>query len=102
MQQAIKVITKNNQAPNSKNSTQKKFFKFIYFMTKIKVSNHWFFIVESSNSFVFEKCLHPKKPLSALNGDGCAAFKTKCFVSSISDCFSCAKFPHNKKTIPSF
>src|SRR5258708_6953781 len=28
--------------------------------------------------FVFEKCLHPKKPLSALKGEGWAAFNTKC------------------------
>ena len=28
------------------------------------------------SSFVFEKCLQPKKPLSAEKGEGCAAFKT--------------------------
>src|SRR5580692_9837132 len=56
----------------------------------------------TNNAFVLEKCLHPKKPLSAEKGDGCAAFKTKCFVSSINICLSCANFPHNKKTTPSF
>src|SRR5258708_15478544 len=55
-----------------------------------------------SNSFVLEKCLQPKNPLSAEKGDGRAAFNTKCFVSSISTCLSCANLPHNKNTIPFF
>lgn len=39
-------------------------------------------------SLVFEKCLHPKKPLWAEKGEGCAAFNTKCFEVSMSDDFS--------------
>ena len=53
-----------------------------------------------SNSFVLLKCLHPKKPLSALKGDGWAAFNTKCLLVSKSTCLSCANLPHNKKIIP--
>jgi hypothetical protein len=30
----------------------------------------------ANSSFVLLKCLHPKKPLEALYGDGCAAFNT--------------------------
>ena len=33
--------------------------------------------LNSALTFVFEKCLQPKKPLYADNGDGCAAFKIK-------------------------
>ncbi|MNH48212.1 hypothetical protein D3C79_1118690 [compost metagenome] len=34
-------------------------------------------------SFVFEKCLQPKNPLYAENGDGWAAVKIKCLFASI-------------------
>ena len=33
------------------------------------------------NLFAFEKCLQPKKPVLAENGDGCGADITKCFDS---------------------
>ena len=41
-----------------------------------------------SISFVFEKCLHPKNPLSAENGDGCGDINMKCFVVSIKGSFA--------------
>src|SRR5688572_22183718 len=49
-------------------------------------------------SLVLEKCLQPRNPLCAERGEGCAAFNTRCFVSSIRACFSWANLPHNKKT----
>src|SRR6188472_3547658 len=51
-----------------------------------------------SHSFAFEKCLQPKKPACADNGEGCAALRIKCLLSSIKTLFSCANFPHNKNT----
>ena len=48
-------------------------------------------------SLVFEKCLQPKNPLSAEKGEGCAAFKTKCLVSSIRDLFFLRKFSPKQK-----
>jgi hypothetical protein len=56
----------------------------------------------TSRSLVFEKCLHPKKPLSAEKGEGWAAFRTWCLLVSIRACLSCANLPHNRKTIPFF
>ena len=41
-------------------------------------------------SFVFEKCLFPKNPFDADNGDGCADSKTKLFSLSISAPFCLA------------
>ena len=34
------------------------------------------FPIDFNISLVFEKCLHPKKPLKAEKGEGCAAFNT--------------------------
>ena len=51
---------------------------------------------------VLEKCLQPKKPLYAENGDGWAASKTKCFFVSINDFLLFEKLPHNIKTTCSF
>src|SRR5690242_9563602 len=94
-----KVTTKTNNAQKAK-TLKIKFFKFVglLFYNFQSIGVLCCFI---NNSLVLEKCLQPKKPLLALYGEGCAAFKTKCFVSSISDCFSWANLPHNRKTIPS-
>src|ERR1700753_221008 len=53
-------------------------------------------------ALVFEKCLQPKKPLSAEKGEGWAALRTRCLVSSTRVCFSCANLPHSKKTTSFF
>src|SRR5690606_10463889 len=52
------------------------------------------------NSFVFEKCLHPKKPWCAENGDGWAAVRTWCLRWSMSAALFLAYRPHNRKTTP--
>src|SRR4051794_23840468 len=72
------VITKTIRAHKAKilpNISLNIFIKKIVFKNYSFQSMGWppCFII---NSFVFEKCLQPKKPLSALKGEGWAAFKT--------------------------
>ena len=52
--------------------------------------------------FVLEKCLQPKKPELAENGEGWGAFKTRCLLASIKLSFSWANLPQRRKTRRSF
>ena len=49
--------------------------------------------------FVFEKCLHPKNPLYADSGLGCAHLSTRWDGLVISVLFVPALAPHSKNTI---
>lgn len=49
-------------------------------------------------SLVFEKCLHPKKPLYADKGEGCALSKTRWRFSVIKLFLLRAFLPHKIKT----
>ena len=50
-------------------------------------------------SFAWLKCLHPKNPLCADNGLGCAAFKIRCFGLVSIGILRCAGFPQSRYTI---
>ena len=51
-------------------------------------------------AFALEKCLQPKKPLYADNGDGWGLLSTKFFSEFISASFFWAYDPHKMNTLP--
>ena len=55
-------------------------------------------LIDLRISLALEKCLHPKKPLEADKGDGCAASRIKFFLQ-IKSFFCFAWFPHSIKII---
>src|SRR3546814_2613824 len=44
----------------------------------------------SRKALACEKCLHPRKPLCAERGEGCAALSTRCRVRSTNSALRCA------------
>ena len=49
-------------------------------------------------AFAAEKCLHPKKPLNTLKGEGCGASRIKCLDALINFALVCAGLPQSIKT----